>query len=241
MEICTSTLEKGWKILSRIWLVGSGPSLADQDLNLLVDEDVMVMNKFGRMAEHHGWKIHPKYYFKVDHNTVDMSHKEEIGWGAENCEKLILWEMFREGYPDGHPNKETLPDGVGDLPNTTWIRKCPDSLYHAGNSKAPTAWHLPTLCTAFTGMSTMIQIANILEYDEIILLGCDLDYTSDANKNHAIPNYTKDERDKSEMDNRNMLAAHIMASKCSKAKIFDASGGVLDVHPHVDMLEVLNG
>jgi hypothetical protein len=223
--------------MSRIWLVGSGPSLAKQDLNLLADEDVMVMNKFGRMAEHHGWNIRPKYYFKVDHNTVDMSHIEEIGWGYRNCEQLFLWEMFRDGYPDGHPNKETLPDGVGHI-SATWIKKCSDSVYMAGNSKAPTEWH-EGLCTAFTGMSTMIQIANQLGYDEIILLGCDLDYTDNVNDNHAIPNYTTDNRDKSVMDNTNMLAAHVMASKCSAAQIYNASGGVLDVHPCVDILEVL--
>ena len=225
---------------SRIWLVGSGPSLTEQDLNLLRNEDVMVMNKFGRMAEFHNWNIRPKYYFKIDHNTVDMSHKEEIEWGYRNCEHLYLWEMFINGYPEKHPNHETLYDGVGWLPNTTWIHKCAHSIYQAGNSKAPTEWHLPELCTSFTGMSTMIQIASELGYDEIILLGCDLNYTSDVNKNHAIPNYTKDTRDKSEMDNRNMLAAHIMADKCSKAKIYNASGGVLDIYPRVDMLEVLS-
>ncbi len=224
---------------SRIWLIGSGPSLAKQDLNLLKDEDVMVMNKYGRMAEYHNWKIRPKYYYKTDHNTVDMSHKEEIEWGYRNCEHPYLWEMFRYGYPDGHPNKETLPDGVGNLPNTTWIKKCDHSIYQAGNSKAPTEWH-EGFCTSFTGMSTMIQIANALGYAEIILLGCDLGYTDDVNKNHAIPNYTSDKRDKSEMDDRNMLAAHIMANKCSKAKIYDASLGFLDVHSHVLFKEVLN-
>ena len=200
-----------------------------------LDGDVMVMNKFGRMAEHHGWKIKPKYYFKIDHNTVDMCHKEEIQWGVENCEHLYLWEMFKTGYPEGHPNFDTMPDGVGELANTTWIPKCKD-YFHWDNWKAVKEWHLPELCTAFGGMSTMIQIASTLDYDEIHLLGCDLGYTNDVNKNHAIPAYTTDKRDKSVMDNGNMTALHKMAKRCCPVPIYNATiGGELEIYPRVTL------
>ncbi len=46
----------------------------------------------------------------------------------------------------------------------------------APNHKSMQEWHLPTLCTGLTGMSTMIQLAVVLGYDEIYLLGCDLGY-----------------------------------------------------------------
>lgn len=229
--------------MSRIFLVGSGPSLARTPMDALIGEDVMVMNKFGRMAAHHDWKLKPKYYFKIDHNTVDKTHIEEIMWGVKNCQKLFLWEQFRTGYKVGHSNFEDMPEGVGNLTgvNVQWLKKCKHTPYQWNNWKAVQSWHLPELCTAFGGMSTMIQIAS-LEYDEIYLLGCDLGYTPDVNKNHAVPNYTSDTRDKTEMDNGNMTALHNMAKRCSPVPIYNATvGGYLETYPRVNIFELLKG
>ena len=228
--------------MSRIFLVGSGPSLRDTPLDDLRGEDVMVMNKFGRMAEYFGWKLEPKYYFKIDHNTVDKTHKKEIQWGVEHCEKLFLWEQFRTGYKVGHSNYEDMPEGVGNLTgyNVEWIKKCKrHTPYMAGNPKAAQSWHLPEYCTAFGGMSTMMQIASGM-YDEIYLLGCDLGYTPFVDLNHAIPAYTKDTRDKSAMDNKNMLALHQMAKRSSPIPIYNATiGGELEVYERVKLEDIL--
>lgn len=222
--------------LNKIYLVGSGPSLKNTQMHKLKDQDVMVMNKFGRMDKYHGWGLRPKYYFKIDHNTVDMSHKEEIEWGLNNCEQLFLWEQFKTGYPAKHPNVDTMPDGVGEIPNTTWIKKCKHSAYQWDNWKAVKEWHLPEYCTAFGGMSVMIQIAVSLGYDEIYLLGCDLGYTPSVDLNHAIPAYTNDKRDKSEMDTGNMLTLHKMAKRCSPVPIYNATvGGELDIYERISL------
>lgn len=88
----------------------------------------------------------------------------------------------------------------------------------------------------------MIQIAaDRLKYDEIYLLGCDLGYTSNVNDNHAIPAYTTDKRDKSEMDNGNMLHLHKMAKRCCPVPIYNATvGGELEVYERVNIWELLN-
>lgn len=225
--------------MSRIFVVGSGPSLALTPMDKLIGEDVFVMNKFGRMAEYHGWKLKPRYYLKIDHNTVDKTHKEEIQWALENCEKLFLWEQFRTGYKTDHLNYEDMPDGVGNLEGVQWIKKCKHTPYQWNNVKAVQSWHLPELCTAFGGMSPMLQIA-AMEYDEIYLLGCDLGYTPHVDLNHAIPAYTKDKRDKSVMDNGNMLTLHQMAKRCSPVPIYNATvGGYLEVYPRVRLEDVL--
>ena len=230
--------------MKRIFLVGSGPSLKDTPMELLKNEDIFVMNKFGRMDTHHEWGMKPKYYFKIDHNTVDRTQVEEITWALENCEHLFLWEMFKTGYPENHPNFETLSEGVGDIPNTTWFPKCPLKCrqYYWDNHAKTTEWHLPELCTAFGGMSTMIQIAStVLDYDEIYLVGCDLGYTPQQELNHAIPNYTTDKRDKSEIDNGNMKHLHEMALRCCPIPIYNSTvGGELEVYPRKDIWEVLN-
>lgn len=228
--------------MSRIFLIGSGPSLRNTPLNDLAQEHTMVMNKFGRIAAELGVHIKPTYYFKQDHNTIDLTHKEEIQWGLDNCSHLFLWERFRDGYKPNHPNYDIMPSGVGDIPRTTWFPKCPDAAYQWDNYRRTQSWHLPTLCTAFGGMSTMIQIAVTLGYSEIYLLGCDLGYTPDVNQNHAINDYTKDRRDKSAMDNGNMLALHEMAARCSPIPIYNATvGGHLEVYPRADIHQILKG
>ena len=151
--------------------------------------------------------------------------------------------MFKAGYPEGHPNFETLSEGVGDIPNTTWIPKCPLKCrqYNWDNHCATIEWHLPVLCTAFGGMSTMIQIAStVLNYDEIYLVGCDLGYTPHQELNHAIPVYTTDKRDKSEQDNGNMRHLHEMAKKCCPKPIYNSTvGGELETYPRKDIWELL--
>lgn len=225
----------------RIWLLGSGPTLVDTPWDLMKNEVTFAMNKIHLIYKYTDWR--PSMYFKVDHNTVDLTHKEEIMIHAGLGIPMWLWDQFRTGYPEGHPNYDIMPDGVGELPNTTWIPRCKNSWAQARNrSKRCKGWHFPQLCTSWTGISTMIQIAVQLGYKSIYLLGCDLGYTPDARKNHFTPDYTKDLRDKSEMDNYNMLHAHKVADICSPVPIYNASpGGYLEVYPRVDMYEVLNG
>ena len=89
-------------------------------------------------------------------------------------------------------------------------------------------------------MSTMIQIAVELKYDEIYVVGCDLGYTEHQHLNHAIPNYTSDKRDKSNLDNGNMLHLHKMAKRCSPVPILNATvGGELEVYPRRDIWKML--
>jgi hypothetical protein len=166
---------------------------------------------------------------------------EEIMWAAENCRKLYLWDQFRTGYKVGHGNYEDMPEGVGNLDgvNVEWLKKCKHTGYQWDNWKAVQSWHLPELCTAFGGMSTMMQIAS-REYDEIYLLGCDLGYTPTMSLNHAIPHYTKDLRDKSVMDNGNMTTLHKMAKRCCPVPIYNCTiGGSLEIYERRKLEDVL--
>jgi hypothetical protein len=226
--------------MPRIWLVGSGPSLKVTNMDLLQGESVMVMNKYGFISDRMGWKLNPTHYLKIDHNSIDMTQVREIRWAEQRGCKMYLWETFKDGFPPRHPNYETMPEGVGDVANVTWIKKCKHHPYQSTNHKAVQMWHLPELCTAFGGMSPMLQIAVLEGYDEIYLLGCDLGYTPYADQNHAIPDYTKDLRDKSDQDNSNMLAIHHMAKRSSPIPIYNATvGGELEVYPRVKMEDVL--
>lgn len=228
--------------MKRIWLVGSGPSLKVTDMDALQGEDVMVMNKYGFISDRLGWKLIPTHYLKIDHNSIDMTQVREIKWAEARGCKMYLWETFKTGFPERHPNYDTMPEGVGEVANVEWIEKCAHHPYQWHNNKAVQSWHLPELCTAFGGMSTMLQIAARDGYEEIYLLGCDLGYTPFAERNHAIPDYTKDLRDKTEQDNGNMLALHKMAKRSSPVPIYNATvGGELEVYPRRELRKVLDG
>jgi len=200
----------------------------------------MVMNKANRIWKELGFTLKPRYYFKIDYNSYDhLSWMEEIEWAKRNCESLFLWEQFKTGYPKGHSNYEHMPSGVGELDNVTWLKKCRHTPYQWNNWKAVTSWHLPELCTAFGGMSPMIQIA-AMRYDELYLLGCDLGYTPDRTRNHAIADYTIDESNKVAMDNGNMNALHNMAKRCCPVPIYNATkGGSLEVYERVKLEDLL--
>ena len=229
--------------MSRIFVVGSGPSLSKVPINDMKGEDFFVLNKACDIWKKLGFTVKPKYYFKQDYNYYDRHEwKEHVYWALENCEKLFLWEQLRTGYKVGHPNYDTMPDGVGNLTgyNVQWFNKCLEhSPYQTGNPKAAQSWHLPKLCTAFGSMNPILQLAS-MEYDEIYLLGCDLGYSKDKEENHAVKEYDTDPRDKSQQDAKNMLNIHQIARRSSPVPIYNATpGGHLEVYKRVKLEDIL--
>jgi hypothetical protein len=148
----------------------------------------------------------------------------------------FLWEGFRngdKGYPD-------LGNGIGDVPATKWIPRCKKHHYYmATNWKRAESWHFPDICTAFSGIGAMIQLAAQHDATEIYVVGADL-YVSDYRKNFFTPNYTDDQRPRDELDNANMTQVHTVARRSSPVPIYNATiGGMLEVYPRVDFYEVL--
>lgn len=226
----------------RIWLLGSGPSLKQVDLNLLIGEDTLACNKINKIFPLTSWR--PTYYYMVDFDSI-----AGIGW-QERAREILpyvkhawLWDAFKNGHPEQHPNHDILPSGIGEQPNVTWIPRCrKHHIYGADNPKMKAwGWHLPELCTAVNSASAMMQIATLLGYEEIYLLGFDLGFTPDRTQNHFVEDYSLDTRDKSVMDNHACRMAHEVSRRDCPAKIYNATpGGFLDVHPRVDMKDILN-
>ena len=178
---------------------------------------------------------------KYDFNGYDVNEwKEQIIPHIGNA-KLFLWDVLQDGRPKGHPNHNILPDGLGDIPDTTWFPRCEKHAYSSENVKAVKKWHLPEICTAYNSVSVMMQWMVMEGYDVIYLLGMDLGYGKDKTKNNFVPDYlANDPKDKSEMDNRHALAAHVMAKKSSPIPIINTTlGGKLEVWPRVDLMEIL--
>ena len=223
----------------RHFVIGNGKSLLDTPLELLEDEISWGMNRISKIYDKTEWR--PTYYFMVDHNQQN----EKGYW--KDCIKAHwdtpkwLWEEFRDGFSKYHVSEQE--EGVGEVPNTTWIPRCKRHHYYAaGNVKSMQEWHFPELCTGLGGMSTMLQLAVQGGATEIYLLGCDLyEFTGDYNDNFFDPGYSGDVRDRTEQDNAHMTQLHEVAKKCCPIPIFNSTvGGELEVYPRKNIYEVLS-
>jgi hypothetical protein len=216
----------------RHWIIANGASLNQTPLELLKDEITWAMNRIHLHYANTSWR--PTYFFMCDWNQQNPHNYWKECIQAHWNTKKFLWDGFR----DGHPYFDLEP--IGEVPNTTWIQRCKKHHYYmATNWKRAESWHLPTLCTAFSGIGAMMQLAVLEGATEIYIVGADL-YVPDYRKNFFTENYTDDQRPRDELDNTNMTQVHTVARRSSPAPIYNATiGGMLEVHPRVDFFEVL--
>lgn len=218
----------------RAWIVANGKSLLNTPLELLKNETTYAMNRIHLIYGKTSWR--PSYYLMVDYNQQNPKNywKEciEAHWNTPK----MLWDGFR----DGHPYFDLEP--IGEVPNTTWIPRCKKHHYYmADNWKRAESWHLPEICTAFSGIGALMQMAVLNGATELYIVGADL-YEPDYTKNFFVENYTDDYRQRHELDNNNMTQVHRVARRSSPAPIYNATiGGKLEVHPRVNIMDVLNG
>jgi len=161
----------------------------------------------------------------VDYNDRDGEGYVHDAIRAHRDTPKYLWEGFR--------------DIVGEPPNTKWLERCANHHYYAWDNhhKRAQSWHLPTICTAIGGLSTMMQISVLMGYSEIYLVGADLNYTLEPDKDHFDPQYTNsfnlDEEEK-------QLYMHgLIARSCPVPIINCTRGGALEKYPRKSLEEVL--
>ena len=228
--------------MKRIFLIGNGPSLADTPLNMLIGEDTFAMNNIHRIYDKTDWR--PKYYLRIDHNPRNPNWVEQTIPNLEVVEHAWLWEAMKDGLPKNHPSHADMPRGVGSWDNVTWIPRCEKHHYYASDNyqKRGESWHLPTICTAFSGMYPMLQIAALKGYDIIYLLGCDLKYQADKTLNHFVPDYIPFETgDISKERTRNNVWLHKVSRLSCPVPIVNLTpDSALDVYPHKTLEEALD-
>lgn len=221
---------------SRHWVVGTGKSLLETPLDLLKSETSWGMNRIHLFYNQTEWR--PDFYLMVDFNQQNPKDYWKDCIRAHWDTPKYLWDGFRngdKGYPD-------LGDGIGDVPNTTWIPRCKKHHYYMADNvdKRAQGWHLPDICTAFSGIGAVIQLASRMA-SEIYLLGCDL-YVSDYRENFFTEEYTEDFRPRDIHDNANMIYLHRLAKRESPIPIVNCTvGGNLEVYPRADMRDILKG
>jgi hypothetical protein len=216
----------------RHWIIANGSSLNHTPLDLLKDETTWGMNRIHLHYNETKWR--PTYYLMVDWNQQNPHNYWKECIQAHWNTKKFLWDGFR----DGHPYFEL--ETIGEVPNTTWIPRCKKHHYYmASNWKRAESWHLPTICTAFSGIGAMMQLAVQEGATELYIVGADL-YVSDYRKNFFTENYTDDQRPRDVLDNENMIQVHTVAKRSSPIPIYNATlGGKLEVYERVNFFDVL--
>jgi hypothetical protein len=221
----------------RHWIIANGSSINHTPLELLKNEVTWGMNRIHLHYPDTTWR--PTYFLMVDFNQQNnpLDYWKDCIYAHWETPKF-LWDGFHSG-DSGYPD---LGQGIGEVPNTTWIPRCKRHHYYQGDNyrKRAESWHFPDICTAFSGIGAMMQLAVLNGATELYIVGADL-YLPDYRKNFFTQNYTDDQRPRDVLDNTNMNQVHAVARRSSPVPIFNATlGGKLEVHPRVDFFEVLH-
>ena len=220
---------QGLKMPSRIYLIGNGASLKKTNLDLLIGQPSMAVNKIHRIYNRTDWR--PTHYVKVDFSAFDPDDwKSEILQHVTNGEQCLLWDAFRAGADPNDGNREFIYTGIGDFENVRYIPRCEHHYQRTG------AWH--SLCTGLNSILSMAIWAVELGFEEIVLVGCDGKFTT-PREDHFVEDYYKEwDVGYASRNNANVQAAHEIIKKHCPIPIYDATvDGYLTQYPKVRLEE----
>lgn len=217
--------------MSHAFIVGNGPSLNNTNLDLIAGEISFGVNRISGIYPKTSWR--PTHYVRAEEASTgsdpgvyvaDIELHKELGceiWANE----FFIWKV----------------EGLRKTGQYRQIRGCSHYNIHFDNPDFPTLYHMPRLCTFGSSVHVAIQIAlGKLEVDKVYLVGCDLGYKPGAG-NHFDPAYTAGagELRSAELNNLDMLAAHMIAARSYPGRIYNATvGGSLEVYPRVRLEDV---
>lgn len=231
----------------RCFCVGNGPSLKDTPLHLLNNEHSFGLNGISRIYPLTSWR--PSFYVNVTVGSTDD------GWARAARKSVDIALSFVEFgllpyILDSVDKTVGLPRHV--LPvNATKSREWSHDIAHKVSKYG-------------SSMLAVMQVAKYMGFSEMYLVGCDakwvpFDFDEDIDPNHFCEDYWgkltvfKDDGERkgvvvtpslAERFTNDAKNCHLYAKEvCDPAgiKIYNATiGGELDVHPRVDLLDIVN-
>jgi len=214
----------------RCFIIGNGKSLTVEQLDLIQGKPSIACNRINKVYPFTKWRptiyVHPEAY---DFSIPFI--QENIALGIE-CH---LGEYYAE-HPIG-----VL--GIPDAPNIRWIKECHHWTCNFDTPDIPDEWHLPQLCSFGGAVNMAMQVAVKKGYDELILLGCDLEYR-DNKPSHFTEDYEHGQEQPAFLAGRNALFGHIHAlnwirRKKKNVRVLNATpGGLLEIWERVDLEDV---
>lgn len=181
----------------RCFLVGNGPSLSVDDLNLIKDEYSFGCNKIFEIFPQVDWR--PSFYAFLDDVFIEdiIENRESL-----NCPKFLYFDA-----------KKQLDARNQTLEDTIWVDHFQQEVYTV--SPSPMAWSASSNATV---MTFMIELAIYMGFSEIYLIGVDCTnavVSSDGGPTHFVSGYHKEGSQDIAMRRR---AQHRVAGKTMSAK-----------------------
>ena len=226
----------------RVFLIGNGPSLNKTPLHLLKNEITFCMNRFNLMFDRINWL--PEFY-GISDDVVILDMINELDEIRGKVKNIFL--------PDIHPSS---PINI----NYKKIIENHEKIYWFHPDKIGFSAVLPVLGINKTVTNVAIQILVYLGFEEIYLIGVDLDYKeqksakdldnrhlksdSDDDPNHFDPRYFGSGR-KYHIPRMEETLEKFKEAKefCNNhnVKIYNATiGGKLEIFPRVNFKDVMN-
>lgn len=244
----------------RCFILGNGPSLKTENLDLLRGETIFTVNQITRLPDYN--KLHPQYHFWVDGNffNIDLNKPEDVellnimfNTGTE--ETICFFPLERESFCKKHKLDKKL--------NLCYFAAKPRlTLYEDFDLPIDFTKYLP-------GFGTVVQysicMAIYMGFSEIYLLGCDNTGIMVTIKSALKENdkndyaYTVSENEKKRMENllnrnsieqyaidyaQTLTAYRILYEYCGKRgiKLVNCSSStVIDSIPRKSLKQVIVG
>lgn len=223
----------------RCFLVGNGPSLTPEDLDLIADEYSFGCNMIYKIFEKTRWR--PTF-----HCMVDVMFGREL---AQEFADNVKGEFFTSYHTYRQMPVKPM--------NTTYAYSYKQDDYQV--SRNFLAYYIPSGSTV---MTYMLELAMFMGFEDIYLMG--VDCTSSLKKGgHCIPNYTSSQITQNDLDrirkrlrdpsltaddvaqyyhDRSMFCYRQLKGKADGkgVRIWNATrGGMLEVYPRKQLEEIL--
>jgi hypothetical protein len=215
----------------RAFVVGNGPSLKNTPLDLMHSEISFGVNNIHLIYPYTLWR--PTHYVRaeeasgmdtgdwIESMNIQMMSNVEI-W----CNVWFVKWMEREEYPVRQVNI---------------INSCAHHQTNFDSEYCPHLWHLPRLCTFGSTVNVAVQIAVMLGFSPIYLVGCDLGYR-DGEPSHFDATYEHGKEQPARLANMNTLQAHVIAKRSTPVPIYNATiGGSLEAYERVNFEDLFTG
>ena len=215
----------------RAYVIGNGPSLAYTNLDLLAGKPSFACNSVHLIYGQTIWR--PTHYVRAeamalyqDNGFWHDSVRTHLDMGIP-CYMSGYYKEFASGYSNYHE-----------------IKHCWHHTMNYDHPDAPSEWHMPMLCQFGGSLIVAMQLALNLGYDELVLVGCDLNYR-DRKPNHFVKGYEHGAEQPARYANLNNLWAHVcginyFARRGLPFNVINATiGGDLHLYPRARLEEIV--
>lgn len=146
----------------RCFIIGNGPSLTLEDLEMLKNEDCFAANSIYKLFDKTMWR--PTYYVSQDIKVLD-DLSGDLGFISDSCKYVFLNSGVCERYPDVFKRNNVY---------AFFVNTFDDDIHFPGFSYDI----VKEIDEGYTVTYGCIQMAVYMGYSEIYILGCDHNYTA---------------------------------------------------------------